>query len=132
MQLKGDWDISYCGLNCAQCPIYKASHGDDELQRNLVSWMRENRDSSIDYVGCEGCRFSPDDCWTPSCAFRECAIENGYKYCFECPEFVCEKLGTFANDGVEHHKRTIDNMKKMKQLGLDEWLSLHDEAKFCP
>ncbi len=132
MGLKGDWDISYCGLNCAQCPIYKASHGDDELQKSLVTWMRENNDSSIDYVGCEGCRYSPDECWSTSCTLRECAIEREYKYCFDCSDFVCEKLKAFANEGIEHHKTTVENMKRIRKIGLDAWLSSHDEAKFCP
>ena len=132
MVLSGDWDISYCGLNCAKCPIYKASHGDDELQRSLVQWMKENHDQSIDHVGCEGCRNTPHECWTPNCTFRECAIDRGYEYCFECSDFVCEELEEFANDGIEHHRQTVDNMIQIREIGLDTWLNLQDEAKFCP
>ncbi len=129
---KDDWDISYCGLNCARCEIYLASHGNEELQEELVKWFKENIDPNIDYMSCERCRGPKDKCWTEDCELRDCAMKLNLKFCFECPELVCSKLEKFANDGPEHHNRTIDNLKVMKKLGLKKWISLQKEPKFCP
>lgn len=37
---KTGWDLSFCGLNCAACEIYLASHGDDELHDRLVEFFK--------------------------------------------------------------------------------------------
>jgi hypothetical protein len=126
------WDISYCGLNCASCDIYLASHGDDELQKKILQWFQENIDSNINDISCEKCRGPTNKCWTEDCKLRSCAIKMNVKYCYECPEFVCSKLYEFANNGLEHHKRTVENMKKIRKIGLKKWKSLQKEPQFCP
>jgi hypothetical protein len=70
-----DWEISFCGLNCAVCDMYRASHGDDELHAQVVNWFQENIDSKITYVSCEKCRGDVAKCWTDNCFFRDCATE---------------------------------------------------------
>lgn len=127
-----DWDISYCGLNCAKCDIFLASHGNEELHKNLVKWFKENIDPSIESISCEGCRGPTNKCWSDDCEFRPCAMEKGLDYCFECLDFICDKLEKFANDGLEHHKRTVENLKMMKRLGLEKWKSSQKEVNFCP
>ncbi|MFX0021125.1 MAG: DUF3795 domain-containing protein [Candidatus Hermodarchaeota archaeon] len=130
--IENNWEISFCGLNCAKCDIFLASHGEDELREELLSWFKENIDPKIEYIGCEKCRGPNQDCWTPDCELRSCAIRRNKKYCFECPEFVCDKLKKFANEEIGHHKRTIENLKEMKKIGLKKWISLQKEPKFCP
>jgi hypothetical protein len=129
---KSNWDISFCGLNCAHCEIYLASHGDEKLQKQLVKWFKENIDPKIQYMSCEKCRGPKQECWSGDCEMRSCAMKSNFEYCFECSNFVCDKLEKFANNGPEHHIRTIENMKEMKKLGLEKWISLQKEPKFCP
>ena len=129
---KNDWDISICGLNCAKCDLYLASHGDDALQRNLLSWFKENLDSSIETISCEKCRGPANQSWFGDCKMRSCAMYKGFEYYFECYDFVCEYLEDFASTEMEHHKRTVENMKKAKEIGLKNWISLQKESQFCP
>ncbi|MFW9826123.1 MAG: DUF3795 domain-containing protein [Candidatus Thorarchaeota archaeon] len=129
---KDDWDISFCGLNCAHCEIYFASHGDEKLQKELTKWFKENIDPNIKNVKCERCRGPEHECWSKKCELRDCAIKMNVEYCFECQNFVCTKLDKFANMGIEHHKRTIENMKEMKKYGLNKWISIQNRPSFCP
>ncbi|WP_455139329.1 DUF3795 domain-containing protein [Candidatus Hodarchaeum mangrovi] len=128
---KLEWDLSFCGLNCAACEIYHASHGDIELHERLVKFFKENFDPIITSVSCERCRGRPDKCWTSDCHFRTCATEQGLTYCFECKNFVCDNLVEFGNR-APHHAKTIENMKKMKEIGITKWIASQREVKFCP
>lgn len=126
------WNLSYCGLNCAACEMYLASHGDNDLHEELVTWFQENIDPNIEKISCEGCRGPESECWTPDCYFRQCARKRKFEYCFECPDMPCDKLKEFVSDGMAHHARTVENMKKMKEMGLEKWIASQDEVKFCP
>jgi len=113
--IEDDWNISFCGLNCAKYEIYLASHGDEKLQEELVKWFKENIDPNIEYVSCELCRGPKQECWSIECELRSCAFKMNVKYCFKCPDFVCDKLDKFATDRIEHHKRSVENMKEMRE-----------------
>lgn len=106
----GEWDISVCGLNCAKC---------DVLARGQ----------------CRGCRGPLAHHWSPDCKFPPCAREKGHQYCFECGDFPCEELQKFSSDGRAHHRRTVENMKRMKEIGIEAWI-LEQKRKgqclFCP
>ena len=129
--MEDKWELSFCGLNCGICDMYKASHGDTALHEELVIWFQENVDPKITYISCEKCRGPNDKCWTEDCFFRNCATEKGHKYCFECDDFVCEKLEKFGKT-APHHARTIENMKEMRKMGLEKWITSQKEVKFCP
>ncbi|HPQ39256.1 MAG TPA: DUF3795 domain-containing protein [bacterium] len=102
-----EWDISVCGLNCARCKL--EAYGD-----------------------CGGCRGSRDTHWSPDCFFLSSAEEKGLDYCFQCDEFPCEPLRGFAADGHEHHRITVENLKRMREIGLENWLAEQPEPMFCP
>ena len=130
--IENDWDLAICGLNCAKCDIYRASHGDETLRLELLEWFQKNIDPKIEDISCEKCRGPTDQCWSGDCKMRTCAIEREFKYCFECPDFVCELEEEFAADKMDHHRRTVENMKKAKKLGLKKWISQQKEPLFCP
>lgn len=129
---ENDWDLSICGLNCAKCEIYLASHGDDTLQKKLLKWFKDNIDPNIKVIRCEKCRGPTNKCWSDDCKMRSCAMKRGVDYCFQCPDFICELVEEFANDEMDHHKKTVENMKKAKEIGLKKWISLQKEPQFCP
>jgi hypothetical protein len=131
MSMDEKWELSFCGLNCSVCEIYRASHGDLDLHEELVLWFQENIDKNITEISCEKCRRLNKKCWTENCFFRNCATERGYTYCFECEDFICEELEKFAQT-APHHARTIKNMKQMKKMGLKNWITSQKEVKFCP
>lgn len=64
-----------------------------------------------------------------------CAKKRRVRYCFECKDFPCESLEAFSSDGVSHHKRTVENMKKMKEIGIVAWIEEQKrkgQCAFCP
>jgi len=80
---------------------------------------------------CMGCRGPKETHWSPDCKMMNCAAEKGVSICFECQEFICEKLDSFANDGSETHRSTVENLKEMKRQGLEKWMSEHKPV-VCP
>lgn len=104
---QSDWNISYCGLNCALCKM-------------------------VEQGECQGCRGAMEKHWSPDCEFIKCATEKGHQYCFECKEFPCRKLQDFAADGHEHHFLAVQNLKQMREMGMEQWLASQEKPMFCP
>lgn len=135
--MAGDWSLSVCGLNCAACDIMLAWRGDMEKRREIVDWFRKKLDKDVnpEDIVCTGCRGSLDAHWSPDCRMMLCARERGHDYCFQCSDFVCEKLDAFAGDGMDHHRRAVENMKRIREVGLDAWVQ-EQRGKgppvFCP
>jgi hypothetical protein len=129
-----DWNIAYCGLNCAKCPIYEASHSDDKLREDLAQHFKCEPEAIV----CEGCRTEPlsrDVHWSPECKMLVCARSKGVQFCFQCDDFMCSILKKFEYDGIAHHKQTVENLKRMKEIGLDAWLEEQKrtgQPRFCP
>ncbi len=115
----GSWHISVYGLNCAECTIYKVSHGNEKAMKAMLEYLK---DAKPEAVVCKGCRCPLDKHWSANCYFLACTKNKNAKYCFECVEFPCGKLQSFASDRKSHHKRTVENMRRMKEIGIDAWL----------
>lgn len=133
----GEWAISVCGLNCARCDIRQAGLGDKKLRDEIQEWFREELDRIVEpeKIRCEGCRDPSESHWSPDCEMTSCAKEKRHYYCFECGEFPCEKLERFSRDGVAHHERTVENLKRMRELGLESWIQEQKRKGppvFCP
>ena len=131
------WLISICGLNCTKCDIYQAGHGDKKLQQEIVDWFKKERNKDIkpEHVRCEGCKGPLDAHWSEDCKMMQCATKKGLQYCFQCEDFPCTTLNQFSTDGVSHHKRTVENLKKMKETGIDAWTAEQKrkgQCLFCP
>ncbi len=131
------WAISICGLNCAKCDIYAAGHGNERLRDEIIDWFKKERNEIVkpEQVRCEGCRGSIEMHWSLDCRMLSCARSKGVNYCFECDDFSCEILNAFASDGVSHHRRTVENLKRMKEMGIEEWIAEQErkgKCTFCP
>jgi len=132
-----DWLISVCGLNCAACDIHQAYLGNQKVRNEIVEWFRKERNKIVkpEQIKCEGCRGSIDVHWSPDCKMMLCARKKGVQYCFQCSEFPCTILNEFSSDGISHHRRTVENLKKMKEIGLEAWIAEQKrkgECLFCP
>lgn len=131
------WSISVCGLNCAKCDIYSASHGDEKALNEIKDWFKQKRNKILkpEQIRCEGCKGSLETHWSSDCKMLLCAKKRGHEYCFECAEFPCVIVNEFASDGVSHHKRTVENARRMKEIGLDAWIAEQErkgQCVFCP
>ena len=131
------WVISVCGLNCAKCDIYRAFRGDERLRDGIVEWFRKERNETVkpEQIRCEGCRGPLDVHWSPECKMMLCAKKRGLEYCFLCEDFPCANVNEFSSDGASHHKRTIENLKRMKEIGVEAWIEeqkTKGQCVLCP
>jgi hypothetical protein len=133
----GTWAISVCGLNCAKCDIYEAGHGNEKTRDETVEWFRKERNEIIERekIRCDGCRGSLDAHWSSDCKMMLCAKKRGVQYCFQCEDFPCTLLYDFSSDCIPHHRRTVENSRRMKEIGLDAWIEEQKrkgQCVFCP
>jgi len=135
--MKSGWNLAVCGLNCPQCDMYRASHGDEKARNEIVEWFKEKRGKELrpEQIRCEGCRGPLEVHWSSDCEMLQCAKKKGVEYCFQCRDFPCTILKAFSSDGAAHHKRTVENLKRMKEIGLEKWIAEQDKKGppiFCP
>jgi len=131
------WSIAVCGLNCAKCDIYSASHGNEKLRDEIIGWFKKERNETIkpEQVRCEGCRGPLDAHWSSDCKMMLCAKKRRLQHCFQCEDFPCANVNEFSSNGVSHHKRTIENSKRMKEIGIEAWINEQKrkgQCLFCP
>ena len=98
-----------CGLYCGACIdylVYKSCHGCDcECGKCDASGHHERCD-----------------------IFKCCVKQNDHEACYQCDEFPCSILIRFCYDPVWlHHLPVIENLRRRKMLGTDEWLK--EQAK---
>jgi hypothetical protein len=131
------WLIAVCGLNCAKCDIYLAGHGNEKLRDEIIDWFKKERNEMIkrEQIRCQGCRGPLEVHWSPECKMMPCAIRNGLQHCFQCEDFPCTGVNEFSSGGISHHKRTVENAKRMKEIGIEAWIEEQKrkgQPVFCP
>lgn len=110
--------IAFCGLDCAQCPGYKATQADDHDARKRVAeeWSKEfGHEFKPESINCDGCVQTEgrhiDYCSV--CEIRLCGLGRGVLNCAYCPDYACDKLLKFlensseARENLEEIRRTI-------------------------
>ena len=100
-----------CGLFCGTCPLFS-----EECDGCLSGRVAEQ---------CVDCRHG----------FRTCANEKGVTRCYECGDFPCGRLEEFkyahVENGIVHHENVIDDLRKMKEIGVQAWVDGQAEANTC-
>ena len=118
--------LAYCGLYCAQCS-FKAAH-DEQNDKHLknIPYAFTQRDLS-DY-NCECCK---GFCICGPCKIKPCAAARGITHCGECGDFPCEHVMAFAGDGMPHHQSALQNLRDIRQYGVDAWFEQVQPSLFC-
>jgi len=108
--------IAACGMNCRIC----------------IGYFGYTMNGKRRKMKCIGCR--PRD---KSCAFlkKYCKIliNKEVEYCYECPDFPCthlEKLDTGYKE--RYHMSMIENLKYIRDHGIDEFLKQQEKKYQCP
>jgi len=138
---------AYCGLYCGDCIRYRSRAAD--LARDLLSELQNtefNRYAEIKsgsakqfdavkqfehYKECcevleaivalqcnNTCRVG-GGCPSFSCEILECCREKGFEGCWQCDEFA--SCGKFEPLKSMHGDSPQQNLKRIKELGLDRW-----------
>ena len=121
--------VGYCGLDCAECFVYKmtVSETAKSLRRELRAAKLKEAWSDIPFLGeyapfkktldglamlrcTKACRGGGGNPW---CKIRRCCQRKGFDGCWECADFeTCNKL-------VE---RYVKNLKTIKKVGISNFI----------
>lgn len=71
-------------------------------------------------MNCMGCRYEEE--LVNDCPTRSCAINKDLLHCGECEEFPCSELSDFYQDGVPHHELALQNILRIRDIGIEMWL----------
>ncbi len=108
-----------CGIYCGSCRQYLVLKKDLLEEKGLK-------------IGCRGCRIR-----NKNCAFirRDCPPlrNNELEFCYECDKFPCQNLKKISNTYTERYSLSlIENLKRMKEVGVNKWLQEQEELYTCP
>jgi len=128
--------VASCGLYCGACPMYLATHENDEqrlasIQKQLGSGLMKLSQEDLLCDGCLGGGRLATFC--RKCAIRESATDKTRtRRCSECAEFSCSRITDFNNDGILHHAEVLDNLRQLRAMGIENWTK-HEENRWrCP
>jgi hypothetical protein len=111
---------TYCGLYCGACIGRILS---EQKEGDSTSLHLKNEDNDTPCSGCGSSELS-------DCEFVQCNKNHGTECCAFCPEFPCSLLIKFL-DEWEHHKDVIDNLRRIKEIGMENWLKEQKEIWKC-
>ena len=108
-----------CGMYCGTCRSYLLLKKDLFEERGYKS-------------GCTGCRIR-----NKKCTFirRDCPQlrKNEIEFCFECKQFPCSNLKKLDIRYKEKYNVSfINNLKRNKKVGVEEWLKEQKKLYKCP
>lgn len=88
--------MSYCGILCEDCEIYKATIKDDDVLREQVAIKFSSEDYPLtkEDINCLGCSGNNDALFKfcNECEIRLCSIQRGLENCGLCKDYPCKKL----------------------------------------
>lgn len=123
-----------CGLYCGACVIYRALHDNNQTRiEEFLPDISSRLGATNDNLQCDGClsggRLTK---YCQHCAIRLCSIDKpGVTRCSDCPDFPCPLVTDFNNDGMRHHAEVLDNLQRMREIGVTAWLTEQEERWRC-
>lgn len=120
--------LAYCGLYCEQCSVRTAYAEQDckHLERFPARYKKDRMDLAD--CDCEGCK-GRNLCGP--CKIKDCAKLRDIDTCAECPDFPCAVLGEFGNDGIPHHAKALENLRSIRERGIESWFATLTPALRC-
>lgn len=138
----------YCGLYCGDCIRYKckASNLAEELlseieEKHFTKYANvkrahtkefENFESfiallkAISKINCEmPCGLGGNGCGG-KCEIIECASAKGFEGCWDCDDF--ERCDKFDFLKPFHGEAPLKNLRKIKELGIDNWAKYREKC----
>lgn len=111
--------IAPCGMNCAICTNFLAEKHDICSKGRKLSY-------------CSGCRTRNRQCGHIK---KKCKplLKGEYRFCFECPDFPCPVLEKLDERYARRfHMSEIENLRFIKERGMEEFLKNEMEKWRCP
>jgi hypothetical protein len=113
---------TFCGLYCGACT--------SQIAFEAMAVNPEAKPISDDPADapCPGCG-SPE---MLNCEFAVCCQTHQVTSCAFCPDFPCAMLQKFQTDEWPHHIDVIENLNRIREVGMDTWLKEQKQAWSCP
>ncbi len=113
---------AYCGLYCGACcsMIIHEKQAGEESALQMETPQGEQP--------CAGC----DAPYQQNCEFIVCNKNHGTESCAFCPEYPCERIIAFSHEEWEHHEVVLNNLNRIKEVGIEQWLQEQKEYWKCP
>ena len=136
---------SACGTYCGACPAYIARHSEDELIKKRLQKRLSSSSPKVlkgipdpgwmDGLLCDGCLSGGMlvvHC--QNCAIRKCAANRQKdSRCSDCEELPCNRITSLISmGGYLHRKEYLPNLKKIREMGVQEWVKYEEERWRCP
>ena len=119
--------VAYCGLYCGACSFKVAYEvNNNKHLMNMPTKFDEYKNMPLQ--SCPGCK-SDNECG--DCQIKSCAESKELEHCGLCKEFPCEIIINFNNDGIPHHGESLENLKQLKSIGIEQWVKQQDEKWTC-
>lgn len=111
--------IAPCGMNCGICSRYLAYSNNLEEKKGMI-------------MHCSGCVLR-----NRQCAFikKHCELhkKNKIRFCYECPDFPCDKLRTLDKRyRTKYNMSMIENLEFIRDNGIDKFLRRQARKYKCP
>lgn len=135
---------SYCGLYCGACDIlmaYKTGNKTNfscfwtEPRLKAYQKSQGNTCSKSDLeLKCHGCKSDTVFVNCRSCVIKNCAIEKNVEHCPQCKDYPCNFIADLKNGEkvLNHLKEKEDNLQKIKEIGVNNWLLEQEKRWKCP
>jgi hypothetical protein len=134
-----------CGTYCGACPAYLAKHGEDEqikLKRQKISSAVPARplkgvppSNWMAGLLCDGCLSGgvlAAHCKNCNIRLHALDTQDGAR-CTNCKELPCYRVTNLINMGrYLHRDEYLPNLKKIRELGAQEWVKKEEERWRCP
>lgn len=134
-------DVSYCGkYYWSFCDYHKGAIV--EAARNLLAFAERygslrliaDANNACDFDEfikglkwlasqeqlCKGCRFGGGWSWWGDCPVRDCCIQKGADFCYQCEDFPCKKLR--KEPLLKRKKEMIEVNNQIKKLGIESYM----------
>ena len=129
--------IAACGLYCGACEMYRAVHDKDEakIDRLVKAFNAAGFKVTREDIECDGClaggRLTP---WCKECTMKNCPEhKNDNGICSpECKDFPCKTLSDFSRERWTHHHETVDNLRRLHEMGLTKHAEEEGKRWLCP
>jgi hypothetical protein len=111
--------VAPCGMNCGICSSYLAGTHDIKKQGVRIPY-------------CRGCRPGNRPCASLK---KRCRLlrEGMVKFCYECPDFPCDRLRTLDTRYRERYRMSmLENLAFIKKNGPDAFLKKEEGKWRCP
>jgi hypothetical protein len=126
--------VAVCGLYCGACTLYRAQHDIDRKDApEIIRRAADRWKVAPEQTACEGCLSTgPLSPYCAACEIKKCAQGRpGVKRCADCPDFPCETITKFSNDGIPHHSAVLKAIRRQRKIGVTEWYEEEFERMRC-